>query len=157
MTTTQTSAGTATPVTPVTQPRARRTAERAWVRMRELVTETYDRRKEVSDTLGMSYAKAKALRHIAAGPLTMRELAQRLVTDRPYATLLVDDLERRELVERTPHPDDRRCKLVKVTETGQAAAAVATRILQEPPPELLGLPESELAALDAILAGLASA
>jgi DNA-binding MarR family transcriptional regulator len=144
MTTTETSA------------QARQTAERAWVRMRELVTETYDRRKQVSDTLGMSFAKAKALRHIAAGPLTMRELAQRLVTDRPYATLLVDDLERRELVERTMHPGDRRCKLVKVTPAGQAAAAVATRILQEPPPELLGLPEPDLAVLDEILARLAA-
>lgn len=125
-----------------------------WARMTDLVTRSNARRREVSEKLGLSFGKVKALRRIAAGPLTMRELADQLITDRPYATLLVDDLERRGLVERTVHPDDRRCKLVRVTRDGRKAAATANRILGEPPPALLALPESDLAALDRILAKL---
>ncbi|HKS49710.1 MAG TPA: MarR family transcriptional regulator [Amycolatopsis sp.] len=128
-----------------------------WERLRELVHETYDRRKEVSDALGMSFAKAKALRRIAAGPLTMRELAEQLVTDPPYATLLVDDLERRGLVERNVHPRDRRRKIVEITEAGREAVKTADRILGEPPPALQALPESDLAALAAILAKIGGA
>jgi DNA-binding MarR family transcriptional regulator len=131
-------------------------AARVWERMRELVMENYDRRRKVSDALGMSFAKTRALRLLATGPLTMRELAEQLVTDRPYATLLVDDLERRGLVERATHPEDRRRKLVEVTEAGAEAAATANRILGEPPPELLALTGTELARLDAILAKLSS-
>ncbi|WP_027946717.1 MarR family winged helix-turn-helix transcriptional regulator [Amycolatopsis taiwanensis] len=126
-----------------------------WARMTDLVTRSNDRRREVSNRLGMSFGKVKALRRIAAGPLTMRQLAEELITDRPYATLLVDDLERRGLVERTVHPDDRRCRLVRATREGRRAAALANRILGEPPPALLALPASDLAALDRILVKLA--
>lgn len=136
------------PMTPVD-------AALVWARMTDLVTRGNDRRREVSDQLGMSFGKVKALRRVAAGPLTMRELAEVLITDRPYATLLVDDLERRGLVERTVHPDDRRCRLVRVTRAGRKAAAIANRILGAPPPALLALPDPDLAALDRILAKLA--
>jgi DNA-binding MarR family transcriptional regulator len=129
-------------------------AVRVWERMRELVVDQNDRRKEVADALGMSFIKAKALRRIAAGPMTMRELAEELLVDRPYATLLVDDLERRGLVARTVHPDDRRSKIVTATETGRQAAATATGILSTPPPSMVALAPADLAALDTILAKL---
>ncbi|WP_326938089.1 MarR family winged helix-turn-helix transcriptional regulator [Amycolatopsis cynarae] len=127
---------------------------RVWERMRELVLEHHDTRKQVVDTLGMSFVKTKALRRVAARPMTLRELAAELLTDRPYATVLVDDLERRGLVERTVHPDDRRCKLVTVTEAGREVAATANRILSTPPESLRSLPAEDLAALDRILSGL---
>ncbi|WP_312869270.1 MarR family winged helix-turn-helix transcriptional regulator [Amycolatopsis pithecellobii] len=128
------------------------TATRAWARMRELVVERHDRRKEVVDTLGMSFVKAKALRFLAAHPMTMRELAEQLLTDRPYATVLVDDLERRGLVARAVHPDDRRSKIVTPTAAGRAAAAAASEILGRPPAGLLELSERDLSTLDEILA-----
>lgn len=127
------------------------TAIRVWTRMRELVVDRHDRRREVVDTLGMSFVKTKALRLLAQRPMTMRELAEELLTDRPYATVLVDDLERRGLVERTVHPEDRRSKIVSTTETGGVAAATAAEIMHRPPPSLLALPPEELAALDEIL------
>ncbi|NKQ54604.1 MarR family transcriptional regulator [Amycolatopsis sp. K13G38] len=122
--------------------------------MRELVLERNDRRKQVVDALGMSFAKIKALRRIAAAPRTMRELAEELLTDRPYTTLLVDDLETRGLVARSVHPQDRRCKVVTVTEEGAQVAAKANRILGMPPEELQGLPAADLKRLDEILARL---
>ncbi|SFN16321.1 MarR family protein [Actinomadura madurae] len=132
------------------------TAARAWHNLRVLLHERADRRREVSEALGMSFFRVKALRRIAAAttPLTLRDLAEALVTDRPYATLVVDDLVGRGLVERSPHPADRRSKIVTVTEVGRAAAAEAERILDTPPPELHDLPPEDLAVLDRVAARL---
>jgi DNA-binding MarR family transcriptional regulator len=128
-------------------------AVRVWDRMRELVLDN-DRRREVADALGISFVKAKALRRIAVRPMTMRELAEELLIDRPYATVLVDDLEQRGLVARTVHPDDRRRKIVTATDAGLAAAATASKILSVPPSSLLALPPADLATLDTILAAV---
>jgi DNA-binding MarR family transcriptional regulator len=131
-------------------------AVHVWERMRELVVDQHDRRKDVTESLGMSFIKTKALRCVAARPMTMRELAEELLVDRPYATILVDDLERRGLVARTVHPDDRRSKIVTATEEGRQAAAVARRILSTPPLSVQALSAADLAALDAILTKLES-
>ncbi|MFD0384002.1 MarR family transcriptional regulator [Streptomyces stramineus] len=82
----------------------------------------------------MSFFRVKALRRIARGPLTLRELAELLLTDRPYTTLVVDDLAGRGLVERSANPADRRSKIVTVTPAGRAAAERAERILGTPRP-----------------------
>lgn len=132
------------------------TAARAWHNLRVLLHERGDRRREVSAALGMSFFRVKALRRIAAAatPPTLGDLAEVLVTDRPYATLVVDDLVGRGLVERSPNPADRRSKIVTVTEAGRAAAAEAERILDTPPPELYDLPPEDLAVLDRVAARL---
>ncbi|MFL6055715.1 MAG: MarR family winged helix-turn-helix transcriptional regulator [Actinoallomurus sp.] len=129
---------------------------RVWAAMCSLVLKQEDRRKEVAETLGMSFFRAKALRRLLPGPLTMRELTTRLATEKPYTTLVVDDLERRGYVERSVHPDDRRSKIVTLTPAGVAAAEQAERILARPPRTLLALEPEELAALDRIMAKLRS-
>ncbi len=129
-------------------------AARVWREMRTLVLERYDRRKEVCAALDMSFVRAKALRHLASGPMAMRELAAALATDAPYTTLVVDDLERRGLVTRTAHPSDRRSKVVTATPDGVRAAARADEILNEPPAPLLELTAAELSTLEQILAKL---
>ncbi|GAA0456784.1 MarR family transcriptional regulator [Streptomyces sp. NPDC046215] len=131
-------------------------ARRAWGHLREIVLGGNERRKEVVEALGMSFFRVKALRRIARGPLTLRELAELLLTDRPYTTLVVDDLAGRGLVERSANPADRRSKIVTVTPAGRAAAERAERILGTPPPALLALPPEDLAALDRITARLAA-
>ncbi|MFE0045966.1 MarR family winged helix-turn-helix transcriptional regulator [Streptomyces albireticuli] len=130
-------------------------AERAWGNIRQIVLGGNERRKEVVEALGMSFFRVKALRRIARGPVTLRDLADELLTDRPYTTLVVADLAERGLVERTANPADRRSKIVSVTEEGRAAAERAERILGAPPSALLALPEEDLAALDRITARLA--
>lgn len=132
-------------------------ASRAWGNLREMVLGGNERRKEVADALGMSFFRIKALRRIAKRPVTLRELADDLMTDRPYTTLVVDALARQGLVDRTANPADRRSKIVSVTEAGRAAADRANSILGTPPPALLALPEEELAALDRIMARLVAA
>jgi DNA-binding MarR family transcriptional regulator len=128
-------------------------ADRVWLGMSALVLNN-DRRKEVSDALGISFFRAKALRRLAKAPMCQRDLAAMLSTDRPYTTLLVDDLERRGLVERTVDPDDRRSKIVTATPAGIAAAELADRILDTPPKALRDLDPADLEALDRIIAAL---
>ena len=78
-------------------------AARAWSIMGDLVLDN-ERRREVSDALGLPFGRIRALRRIAASPMTMGELATTLGTEKPYATIVVDELERQGLVERRPHP-----------------------------------------------------
>lgn len=130
------------------------TASAVFEAMRRLVLEQEDRRGEVSEALGMSFSRSRALRRLAAGPQRMSELTAILSTDKPYTTLIVDDLERRGLVERSVDPDDRRCKIVTLTGTGREAAARAEAILARPPKSLLALDDDELTTLERLLAKL---
>jgi DNA-binding MarR family transcriptional regulator len=129
-------------------------AARAWQGMRALVLDRYDRRRKVCDALGMSFIRAKALRRIVDGPMTMRELAAALGTDPPYTTVVVDDLERRGLVTRTVRAGDRRSKIVSITPDGAAQAHLAERILNDPPQPVRELPATDLEALGRILGTL---
>lgn len=125
---------------------------RVWRDMRTLVLRTADVRRQVSEALGMSYFRAKALRHIAnEGPLTLSELAAGLIADAPYTTLTVEYLVQRGYVTREPNPADRRSKLVEVTEEGARAAAEMARISDTPPPILRELPPGDLTTLERIL------
>jgi DNA-binding MarR family transcriptional regulator len=122
--------------------------------MRRLVLDQEDRRGEVVDALGMSFIRTKALRRLLAGPLPMSELTTALATDKPYTTIIVHDLEQRGLVLRTVHPEDRRVKIVTITEAGREAADRAESILARPPESLLALADEELTVLEQLVAKL---
>ena len=126
-------------------------ATRAYRVMRELVLEEDERLVELAEVTGMSFIRSKVLRRLAAGPMRMSELTTRLRTDKPYTTLVVDDLERRGLVVRSVHPDDRRCKIVTNTPAGQEMAELAESILARPPQRLLALDQEELGMLERVL------
>lgn len=130
------------------------TERRVWHNVRALVLEQYDARPRAVAELGMSFIKIKALMKLVGGPLTMRELSTSLGTDRPYTTVVVDDLEQWGLVERTVHPDDRRSKIVSLTAAGAQQSETAGWILDEPPPALEKLSPADLAALDRIVRAL---
>jgi DNA-binding MarR family transcriptional regulator len=110
-----------------------------------------ERRREVSDALGMSFGRIKAIRRLAREPMALWELASTLGIDAPYATVVVDDLEAQELVRRRPHPSDRRAKLVEVTRKGKEMARRADKILGTPPPGLASLPPADIDALVEVL------
>ena len=118
--------------------------------MSDLVLDN-QRRREVSDALGISFGRARALRRLARRPMSMGELAAALEIDPPNATVLVDDLESLGLVRRRAHPSDRRAKLVEPTRKGKGLARRADAILSTPPPELSDLSPDELEALGRIL------
>lgn len=125
-------------------------AREAWLLMSDLVLD-HERRRQVSETLGMSFSRVRAIRRLARGPMSMGELATVLGIDRPNATGIVDELESLGLVRRRPHPTDRRAKIVELTPKGKRRARRADEILAEPPSGLSELPETDLEALRRIL------
>ena len=125
-------------------------AREVWLLMSDVVLD-HTRRREVSEALGMTFGRVRAIRTLARGALSMGELAAALGIDRPNATVLVDDLEAQGIVRRRAHPTDRRAKLVEPTRRGKALARRADEILATPPAALGALGAAELETLRAIL------
>ncbi|AVH94577.1 MULTISPECIES: MarR family winged helix-turn-helix transcriptional regulator [Streptomyces] len=73
--------------------------------------------RQVADRFGLTPAQAVALRELPE-PRTLRELAQRMHCEASNATFVADRLEAMDLLERRPHPTDRRAKLLHLTPEG---------------------------------------
>jgi DNA-binding MarR family transcriptional regulator len=129
---------------------------RVWTVMRDLV-ENYPPREALREALnlGRGSGRVKALMCLIAGPLSLSELAEAVSVDAPYATLIVDSLEDRNLVERRPDPADRRRKLVALTPEGRQAAQRARRVKREPPPGFACLSPAELDTLEELVLRIA--
>lgn len=127
------------------------TAWQVWRTMTDLVV-SQDRRELAASAVGLPFVRLRALRRVASQPLTLRELAAATGVDAPYATVVVDDLAAKGYVTREPHPTDRRARFVTITDSGREAARRGEAILRTPPPGLAALPESDLLALQRILA-----
>jgi DNA-binding MarR family transcriptional regulator len=121
-----------------------------WLLINDLVFDN-ERRREVSEALGISFGRSRALRRLARRPMTMGELAAALAIDPPNATVLVDELESLGLARRRAHPTDRRAKVAEATRKGKAMARRADAILSTPPPALSALGEGDLDELARIL------
>jgi DNA-binding MarR family transcriptional regulator len=129
-------------------------AQDVWLLMSDLVLDN-QRRREVTDALGMSFGRSRALRRLARKPMSMGELATVLGIDPPNATTLVADMESQDLVRRRPHPTDGRAKLVEPTRKGRQLARKADNILATPPPALSALPPEDLDTLRRLLERIA--
>jgi DNA-binding MarR family transcriptional regulator len=132
-------------------------AARVWSVMRDLT----DRYPSTADlraalALGRGRGRVRAVLRLAAGPLSLSELAEAVSVDAPYATLIVDSLEERGLVERRPDPADRRRKLVALTEHGKEATERVIAIERQPPPGFAVLTAEELDVLDQLLSRVAA-
>jgi DNA-binding MarR family transcriptional regulator len=125
-------------------------AREVWLLMTDLVLDN-TRRREVSDALGMSFGRTRAIRRLARTPMSMRELADALGIDPPNATVVVSELESQGLVRRKPHPTDGRAKLVEATPKGRALARRADEILATPPAGLAELAPEDLETLRRLL------
>jgi DNA-binding MarR family transcriptional regulator len=141
---------------PAGDSRSPATASAVWSVMSDLVLD-HERRREVAEALGLSFGRIKAIRRLARQSMSMRELANALGIDAPYATVVIDDLESQHLVRRRSHPTDRRVKIVEVTRKGKAVARRADAIIGRPPPGLGALDPADLEHLARILAGAAAA
>jgi DNA-binding MarR family transcriptional regulator len=69
-------------------------------------------------------------RALGARPMTTSELADRLEISKQGAAQIVDDMERRGLVERRPDPSDGRARLLYLSERGRAGLTAARRFHQ---------------------------
>ena len=128
-------------------------AREVWLLMSDLVLDN-ERRRDVAEALGISFGRARTVRRLARKPMSMGELAAALGIDPPNATVVVDDLEALGLVRRTPHPTDRRAKVVEATRKGKEMARRANAILSTPPPALSELSADDLETLRRILASV---
>jgi DNA-binding MarR family transcriptional regulator len=124
----------------------------AWALMHAFV-EAHHRHRELADALGfrLGGGRGKVLVQLRAGPMTLGQLAAVTGTDAPYATLIVDKLQAHGLVERRPHPQDRRRKLVTLTAAGRDAIATADAIVLRPPEAMRTLSADDLGRLTGIL------
>lgn len=69
-------------------------------------------------TLGLSLSSYKALRALEIEPCSMRALSEALWVAPRTVTDIIDGLEKRGLVERGTHPQDRRVTLLRITGAG---------------------------------------
>lgn len=125
--------------------------DQAWAR---LLTLFIARRNAMFATLhdyGLTPPHAHALSVLAAGPVRMRDLADRMVCDASYITALVDRLEQTGLAERRPSATDRRVKEIALTTRGAAAAARIGATMSAAPAELERLSPADRRRLAALL------
>jgi DNA-binding MarR family transcriptional regulator len=123
-------------------------AHQVWSALVTLVMDTrQDWRRRVVEVTGLPFGRLRALRRLKDGPLALHELAAAMTVDAPAATVAVNDLERRGLVVRAPHPSNRRVKLVSLTATGRDLVARAKAVTDEPPAGFAALTADELATL----------
>jgi DNA-binding MarR family transcriptional regulator len=132
--------------------------DRVWQAIVGLVMDTRgDWRRNVSEATGLPFTRVRALKRLAGGPLTLRALAESLGTDAPAATVAVNDLERRGMVTRCEHPDDRRAKLVSLTASGRAALRAVKSVRDQAPEPLASMSREDVKMLarifDAAAAG----
>ena len=103
---------------------------------------------------GLTFARYEALvllvfsRH---GSLPMKIMGQRLQLHPTSVTNIVDRLEADQLVERTPHPTDRRTTLVAITEAGRQRQKLATEALTDMGFGLVGLDVAQTVQLTGLL------
>ncbi|MEV7420154.1 MarR family transcriptional regulator [Streptomyces sp. NPDC089919] len=95
-------------------------------------------------TLGLTASQATALREMS-GPMTMRELAERMTCEPSNTTFVIDKLEKQGLVERHPHPTDRRAKhLVLTPEGGELRERLLALLAVESPLSVLSTQEQDV-------------
>ena len=99
--------------------------------------------------LGLTAPQATALRELS-GPMTMGELAERMSCEPSNATFVVDKLENQGLIERRPHPTDRRARHLMLTTKGTALRAELLELLAQESP-LAGLSAAEQNTLQQLL------
>jgi DNA-binding MarR family transcriptional regulator len=90
------------------------------VRVSDLLLELHHRASRETYRLSQPGFQVLAIIEGAREPLGPSEIAERLLVTTGTMTSLLDTLERRGLIERLPHPDDRRRVLVDITPEGQA-------------------------------------
>jgi DNA-binding MarR family transcriptional regulator len=102
--------------------------------------------------LELAPAQARALHELDLDrPISMRELAERLKSDPSNVTGLIDRLETRGLVERRPHPSDRRIKGLALTPAGAQLRERLFARLYSAPPAVAALSEHDQRVLRDIL------
>jgi DNA-binding MarR family transcriptional regulator len=87
---------------------------------------------EALEPLGIAGRHFGVLHNLSrSGPLSQRELVDRVATDKTSMVRTVDDLERAGLATRRPTPGDRRVHSVQITDRGREALAEAEQTARQ--------------------------
>ena len=106
--------------------------------------QVHGRMQQACTTLGVPPGVLKLLMQLRPGVgVPMRELAEHFGFDASYLTGLADALEERGLVERRPHPTDRRVKMLVITDAGVDARDRAYQVIYDAPPSFGSLTAAE--------------
>ena len=108
------------------------TADELAKTLREAIQRLSRRVRQARPVGDLTFSQLSALTSLQlAGALTPRELADVERVQPPTMTKIVGKLEDRGLVERTPHPTDRRQVILAATEQGRAVYAQFERARNE--------------------------
>lgn len=122
-------------------------AEALYTVMPIVVAHVTDRLEE----FGMNHTDYWALRSVD-GPMPMKDLAQCMDIDPSYVTLVADRLENLGLIERQPHPTDRRVKNLVLTAKGKKVKKAIPDRLWSGPNTFSLLAENDRVTLAGLLA-----
>ena len=129
-------------------------AEDAFERLRRIAFEGehVERMAALGARMKLSPGVIKTLMRLAKGDgISMGEMARGIGVDPSYVTALVDDLDERGLARREPAPDDRRVKIVVLTDAGRVLAHEIDAVLSVPPAAFAALSQTELRQLRDLL------
>ncbi len=111
-------------------------AEDAFERIRRIAFEGehVERMAALGVRMKLSPGVIKTLVRLAkADGVSMGDMARGIGCDPSYITALVDDLDERGLARREPSPDDRRVKIIVLTDPGRSLAAEIDAVVSVPP------------------------
>jgi DNA-binding MarR family transcriptional regulator len=131
-------------------------ADQVWRQMATFVIDNKDSwRRAVVERTGLPFSRIRILRRLARAPMTVKQIAFAATVDAPAATVAVNDLEARGLVLRRIDPDNRRCKLVSLTQAGRDLVDVIESVDDPAPDTMATLSDTELTALQRLMARMA--
>ncbi|MEW5813434.1 MAG: MarR family transcriptional regulator [Actinomycetota bacterium] len=131
-------------------------ADAVWRDMSALVMDNLDGWKRlVVERSGLPFSRVRILMRLSRTPMTVKELAAAATIDAPAATVAINDLEQRGLVVREVSPQNRRCKVVSLTEAGRDLVRAIDDVRDPAPRMLTDLDADDLATLRALLDKLA--
>ena len=112
-------------------------ADQVWRQMSTFVFDNRDNwRRAAVERTGLPFSRIRILRRLARTAMTVKQIAAAATVDAPAATVAVNDLEARGLVVRRTDPENRRCKLVSLTDAGRDVVATIDAV-DDPAPEVL--------------------
>ncbi|MCW2653565.1 MAG: hypothetical protein QOE41_1762 [Mycobacterium sp.] len=127
-------------------------ADQVWRQLSTLVVDNKDGwRRAVVERTGLPFSRIRILRRLANHPMTVKQIAAAVAMDAPAATVAVNDLEERGCVVRRVNPENRRCKLVSLTESGREVVAIIEAVEDPAPAPLAALSERELRTLGLLI------
>ena len=123
----------------------------AWSLIHWLMVSNKSRMLAVGQEFELPFQGLIMLRILGGGPRPMGELARIIMCDSSAVTGITDRLEERGLVRREPSEEDRRVKLLVLTDEGERLRVEITKRLAEPPPPIAALSADDQRSLRDIL------